>query len=137
MKSTVYEFSTTRAFLTAMTTAGGKRTGVKAQLAKAARCHPAFVSRVLSGQAQLSLEQAERTSAFLKLGPDERRYFLFLLQEERSGTEELRAFFREERETMLRKRREIRNRIPESEKVSVKHQAVYYSAWYYAAIHAL
>lgn len=137
MKNSVYEFNSTRTFLMAATTAGGKRTGIKAELAKAARCHPAFVSRVLAGQAQLSLEQAERVAAFLRLTSEERRYFLFLLQEERAGTEELRAFFRDEREAMIRKRQEIRSRIPKAERISVKHQAVYYSAWYYAAIHTL
>lgn len=137
MEKTIYDCSTTRAFLTAATTAGGKRTGIKAELAKAMRCHPAFVSRVLAGEAQLNLEQAERAAGFLGLNHEERRYFLFLLQEERAGTDELRAFFREERESMLVQRREIRHRIPVSERISVKHQAVYYSTWYYAAIHAL
>lgn len=137
MEKSVYEFSSTRAFLSAVTTAGGKRSGLKAELARATQCHPAFISRVLAGQAQLSLEQAERAAVYLRLSADERRYFLFFLEEERAGTQELRAFFRHEREAMLRNRSDIPARIPASERVSAENQSIYYSAWYYAAIHAL
>jgi uncharacterized protein (TIGR02147 family) len=84
-----------------------------------------------------SLEQAERLCSHLQFKDDERRYFLLLLQEERAGTVSLKNFFKEERLRLQNQRLNIKDRIPESTQIRPEDQAVYYSAWYYQAIHAM
>ena len=116
---------------------GGKRGGMKLEIAEAIGTHPAYISRVLAGQAFMSLEQAERLSNHLQFKGDERRYFLLLLQEERAGTKGLKDFFREERLHLQNQRLNIKDRIPESTQIRPEDQAIYYSAWYYQAIHAM
>lgn len=133
----IFEQSSYLGFLRALTGGKGQRSGVKSRLAKAMGCHPAFLSRVLAGKAHISLEQADAIVSHLGLGAGERRYFFCLVEEARAGTLPLQKFFRDERAALAKRRLDVRERIPEHQRISAEDQAVYYSAWYYAAIHVL
>src|SRR4051812_16967808 len=67
--------------------------GSKASIAREAQCQTAYISQVVLGNANLSLEQAERLSGLFQLTDDETEYFLLLLQKDRAGTERLRRHF--------------------------------------------
>jgi len=127
----LFEFQRYRDYLRHAVRARGKRT----QLAAAVGCHNAYVSRVLDGAADFSLEQAYRINQFLGHTDNESAYFLLLVQYGRAGSPELRAHF-EKQITELRARfLDLKNRVTDSKRLDRVAQSTYYSAWYYAAIH--
>lgn len=136
MKS-VFEFNNYRDFLGHVAAVGGKRGGVKTKLAQVMGSHPAYLSRIFASQADLSAEQAEKIAAHLKLEHEEKRYFLFLVEEAKAGTPALKKFYREECEGIQRKRLNIKDRIPRSGELEVSEQATYYSSWHYSAVYVL
>ena len=60
-------------------------------LAAGAGCQPAYISHVLSGQAELTPEHAEGLARFWDLSLHEGEYFLELVAHKRAGTPGLRA----------------------------------------------
>jgi uncharacterized protein (TIGR02147 family) len=136
MKS-IYEYKTYRDYVAQRLESDTKRSGAKSAAARAINCNPAYVSRVLAGQADLSLEQAERLSAFWGQTADETDYFLLLVQYERAGTVHLRNYFSKSIKDLLSKRLNLKSRLAKNENLSAKNEAKYYSSWIYGAIHVL
>lgn len=109
--------------------------GVKTRLAQALRCEPSYVSRVLEGNAQFSLEQADLINTFLGHSDDEATYFLLLVQIERAGTENLRKRFSRDLEEIRKRRLVLKHRLKVENTISERDQYVYFSQWIYAAVH--
>ncbi|HEX4924970.1 MAG TPA: TIGR02147 family protein [Bdellovibrionales bacterium] len=134
----LFEFRSYRAYLKAFIEVqpnGGRGWG--ARLAQAAGCHTSFVSQVLAGKTDFSLEQAYKIAGLLGLSPDETEFFLTLVSAERTGTIELRKYFEEKLERFAEKRRQIVNRIGKTSQLSLENQLKYYSSWHHAAVHVL
>lgn len=68
----------------------GTRSGIITQLAAASNTYTSYISKVLKGDANLSIEQAEMISRYL--GHDELQsyYFILLVLKERAGTVNLK-----------------------------------------------
>ena len=111
--------------------------GFKKNLAEVSGCQTAYISHVLNGAAQFSLEQAEKISTELGHTEDEKEYFLLLLNYTEAGTSSLKKFLKSRLERMKEKRQSIKERVRVSSSLSKEEQAQYYSAWYYAAIHVM
>lgn len=111
--------------------------GGQARLAAAIRCQPAYLSMVLRGRHHLSLEQAEAAARHFGLGTDETDYFFALVQEARAGTAALRERFTRERQRLSELRRNLGRRFGDQAVLSDDIKAVFYSAWYYTAVHLL
>ncbi|MFH7483927.1 hypothetical protein, partial [Salmonella sp. 2019-SM259] len=79
MKS-VFEFVDYKSYLTQRFGGARRRTGARSQAAKAIGCHSTFLSHVLQGKADLSLEQAEKLNDFLGHSEQEAHFFFLLLQ---------------------------------------------------------
>lgn len=110
--------------------------GQKSRLALFMHCQPAYLSRVMNGDAHLSLEQGEAVARYFVLNKAETLYFLSLLGEERSGTQELKKFWQRQKEQALTERLELKGRIESQMLLSEEDKTIYFSQWYYAAIHA-
>lgn len=136
MKS-VFEYKRFTLYLNDLANSKGPRGGVKQELAEVMGVHPAYLSRVLSGKAQLNLEQIERAASHFALDEDGKRYLLFLLEEERAGTQSLKKFFENERTKILEKRLNIKERIHRSRQITIAEQSQYYSTWIYSALHVV
>ena len=111
--------------------------GAKSKIAKKIGCQPAFISRVLKGDAQFSLEQGVMVCNHLGLYGLDKEYFLLILQLDRAGTQELKAYFEEKIQKLLTESSKIKNRIHVTKDISVEEQMKYYSLWAYSAIHIL
>lgn len=111
--------------------------GARSRLARAAGCQPAYLTRVLDHEPHLSLEQAEACSNYIGHTEDQRKYFLFLVQYSRAGSDRLRSFFADQLESIKNERMVLKGRFKIKEVLSQNHQATYYSHWYFAAIHLL
>lgn len=109
--------------------------GQKLKLANSIRCNPAYLTRILDGRTDLSLEQSQSVNEFLSHTNIESRFFLNLVLMERSATRALKAYFLEELNKIKKERLILKNRIQPNRELSETDQARYYSSWHFAAIH--
>ncbi len=135
MLKEIFEFKTYCSYLEHRVGSYRQRLGLKSKMALAMGCQPTFVTQVLNGSAQLSLEQAHRLNTFFKHTNEERDFFLLMVQRDRSGTEELSKYFSEKMAEMLSKRQVLTHRLGRDQTLAAEHQALYYSSWHFAAIH--
>jgi len=112
-----------------------KGRGFRADLARAAGCQTAYVSQVLNGRANFSLEQAHSVSKLLLHDREEDRFFILLVEYGRAGTQGLRAHFLEQMEELVQRQLNLKDRFKIKEVLSLEDQTTYYSEWAYAAIH--
>jgi uncharacterized protein (TIGR02147 family) len=111
--------------------------GVRSVLAKAMNCQTAYFSRVLNGDAHLSLEQAAEANRVIGHNKDESNFFFLLVSLARAGTAVVRKHFADQIEELARKKLTVTSRVAVKEGLSQSDQAIYYQHWYYAAIHVL
>jgi uncharacterized protein (TIGR02147 family) len=114
-----------------------KARGVRTDLANSINCQTAYVSSVLRGGAHFTLEQGEAINSFFQHSDLECDYFLILLQLQRAGTLGLKNRLQKNLNKILEARFTINKRIDVSPLLSEADQIIYYSEWYYSAIHAL
>lgn len=133
----LYEYQDYKTFLTSRLGASGTRKGGRSSLAKHLRCQTAYVSQILNGSAHLSLEQAYGTADFLGLDPQATEYLILLVSKSRAGTKVLADFYRRKIKEILQNRHNIQRRINVGHVLSEENKMIYYSMWYYAAIHML
>jgi uncharacterized protein (TIGR02147 family) len=131
----IFEFREYKTYLQALTGSREKRNGVKIGLARAAGCQSAYVSQVLYGTAQFSLEQAERVARFLGLTAEELDYFFLLVQAGRSGSAALVDYFQKKIQQTLDRRLNLVERLGKKKSINESDQAHYFSSWKYGAIH--
>lgn len=135
-KNYVFDYQDYREFLTEALGGKSKRTGQRGALARHLNCQTAFLSQVLHGTANLTLEQAFKVNQFLGHEPVSAEYFLLLVQKDRAGTQELKKYFQQKLNELLSKRSEIAARIPKNRTISDLNELYYYySSWYVGAIH--
>jgi|GEM_PF-717265 len=119
--------------------AGGDQTnkrGSRRLAAEFLRCQPSFVSQVLNGKNDLSLEHAYRLNEFLGHSPNESQYFMAQVMHGKAGSKELEAFFYEQLEKLRQGAMQVSNVL---RKVELNEAGIvrYYSDWNHIAIHLL
>lgn len=113
--------------------------GYRSRLAKAMGCQPAYLSHVLSGQAELTLEHGLAATQFWGFDHLERDYFLARLSCDRAGTMELRQHFHEQIENLKERiQKRAKNQVSiETQIVSKEQVAKYYFDWITSAVHMI
>lgn len=137
-KKSLYDFKNYKDYLKAHLEdhpAGGH--GLRTKLAKAAGCQPAYLTRVLNGEAHLSLAQAQGACEFLGLAETEQHFFLLLIQANRAETRTLADYFWKQIDSIREERANLASRFAVKEGLSEKDKVTYYSRWYFVAIHVL
>ncbi|MCM2278578.1 MAG: DUF4423 domain-containing protein [Oligoflexia bacterium] len=132
----VFEFRDYKAYLRAWIEArpqGGR--GEKSRMAERARCHLAYISQVLTGHSNFSLEQAEALNGLLEHGEEEANHFILLVEFARAGTHSLRKHFEKRIAQILNQRLQLKNRFTDKKSLTPEKQSEYYSHWAYCAIH--
>ena len=133
---TVFDFTDYKEFLSHSFPISGPKRGVRTRLATYLNCNQGFVSSVISGGSDFSLEHVIQISEFLELSPDEEKYFLTLVQWARAGSERLKRYFEESRQELLAKHQKISSRVANVEQpLTALDQMEYYSHWAYAVVH--
>lgn len=133
----VYDFKDYRKYLSFVFSKENTTRVTRAEICNFIKCQHSFISQVLSGRTHISLEHAVLISQYLKHQSDERKFFLLLVQLEKSGNKTLRDFFQEQIENELNRRQPIKEILEVKDDLSAEDQAIYYSYWWYAAIHIL
>lgn len=131
METGVFDYRDYKTYLVAWIREHGR--GEKSRIAEALRCHGAYVSQVLHGNADLSLEQADALNTYCNHSEAEAEFFLLLVGHARAGTTNLKRRYASKIEKAL----ELKNRIEFKKELSGEHQQTYYSSWHYAAVHVL
>lgn len=109
--------------------------GSKSLLAKAAGCSPSWFTRVLSGEVQITPDQAFGVSQLLHFNEIEVDYFLNLVELERSATPELKKRIQKKNDFLKKQSRLLKTSIKTDSAVTEDNAIKYYSTWVYAAIH--
>lgn len=134
----VFEYRSYRTYFRewiALQPKGGR--GIKLKMAKAAGCHSAYISFVLSDRADFSLEQIAKLTSMLGLNEQEQEYLFLLVQFERAGSREVKGFFQRKLDEIVEARRDLKNRLQYKKSLSREDQATYYSSWHYSVVHML
>jgi uncharacterized protein (TIGR02147 family) len=132
---TVFDFDDYRKFLQEKVGPGGTRRGIRLAAAHAIGCHSSYLTKILDGNANLSLEQTLKLGQFFKMPPDESEFLLYLVQRARAGTTDLLQYFDTKVREIRSKRRQLKERVSIKKNLSREDQAAYYSSWHFAAIH--
>ena len=135
MNKSIFEFQDYKAYLLNKIGKTGTRTGMRSGLASAVVCNTAYISQVLNGSSEFSLEQAEKANHYLGHTEEESHFFLLLVQYARAGTTALRKYFESQIKLIVEQRVNIQKRLGVKKNLSESDQATYYSAWHIAAIH--
>lgn len=133
----IFDFTSYRPYVVAALGGANKRSGLRSKAALAIGCALPYLSQILRGDADFSVEQAFALAGFLGLDPDERRMLLLLVQKERAGRADLRRHYESEIQALLEKRQSIKNRLHAEKDLGPDDAAVYYGSWLYAALHML
>lgn len=138
MKKTVFDYKDYKAYIREKIAAQpNKGRGIKRNMAAFLGCQTAYVSQVLNQHVNFSLEQAVRVNQFWEHNKEESRFFLLLVQYERAGSKDLEKYCKDEMKEILEKRSNLKERLNIKDSLDETNQHIYYSAWYYAAVHIL
>ena len=90
MKKSIFKYQSYKTYLEDSLLCKGK----KGTFAKFVGCQPSFISQVLKGKPDLSLEQGLLANDFFEHSAAEAEHFLLLLQFHRAGSKRLRDHFK-------------------------------------------
>ncbi len=133
----VFQFEDYREFLRVEANSRPKERGYKASLAAAAGCQRSVFSQVLKEKMHLSRDHVAELAQFLAMSPDEREYLVLLLDLARCHSKQLKTMTIRRLEEL--KSRQIRrpSKLSEAEIHEPAQQTLYYSSWYWSAVHLL
>lgn len=108
--------------------------GVASRLAKNISVNTTYISQVLSGDKNFSLEQGLKVARFFEFNELEKEFFMLLINKERAGSLDLLKYYEEKISKLKIEFQHVKNRIGKSAELSDEEKAVYYSDWKYQAI---
>ena len=95
----------------------------------------AFVSSVLSGDRDLSLEQAHLLSEYMGHNKLEAEYFFYLVQHERSGHHKLKKYCENKLALLKKESLKLGERLEVKKTLSDEEKSIFYSNAVYSAAH--
>lgn len=113
------------------------RTGMRKRLAAYIPVHSTFISQVLKGELDFSLEQGEAINGFLEHTHEEGDYFLLLLIKDRAGSQSLKKRYQSKIAKIQDQRLNISQRLGTENEISIRDREKFYSNYNYGAIHVL
>jgi len=91
-------------------------------------CQPAYLSRALNGEGELSLEQVEAAARFFLLRLAESKCLIALSGENRAGTQQMKAFWRKQILEATAEHSELKGRVGLSDTLSDSETLTYYGS---------
>ena len=134
---TLFAITDYRTFIREKINENQKIRGYQARLSKAAGVHGSYISRVLNSHVHLTSDQAANLAEFWRLDAEETDYFLDLVLLERSTSSALKARIGQRLSAIRRSRENLAKRFSGAHALNSENRGVYYSAWYFSAIHML
>lgn len=111
----IYDYTDYRAYVSE--TLAGKEfgRGARNQLAQHLNCQSSFISQVLSGKSELSLEHAIQVNGFFGHEGDEGDFFMAMVQLSRAGSHDLEVYFQKLLEKLRTKKMQVENVVWQKE----------------------
>jgi uncharacterized protein (TIGR02147 family) len=106
-------------------------------IAETLRVHTTLISQIFNGPKDLTLEQAADLADFFGLGELESEYLVTLVELERSGSQRLKALCKKRLSRLLKQAEKMVARFEDARKLRESDRAIFFSHWYYSAIHLL
>lgn len=136
--SAIYSYQVYRPYVQErIRTVYGKSRGVLSSMACAIGCKPSYLTQILKGNANLSLEQADKLNSFLAHDESESDYFLLMVERERAGTVGLKQYFAKKMKQIELKKDNLSVNLNLKSNGAVDIQQEFFKFWYYSAIHTL
>ncbi len=132
-KKDIFEFEDYKTYLLSKVGGPSQKKGVKSAIARAIGCQPTYITHILSGHANLSLEQAESINSYFAHTKEESQVFLLMVQRDRAGTHTLKEHFQEQINHILESRLVLTKRLGQRNVLSEEQRAIFYSVWYFLA----
>lgn len=130
----IFDFYEYRAFLREwIEEAKSRKASNLSRLAETLGVHSTFLSHVLSGSKNLSLEQATVLSEHLNQTKIEREYLFALLQLEKAGSHSLKKYWQERIQEIITEKNKMHRRFDKHHELTDADRAIFYSSWLYAA----
>ncbi|OUR96702.1 hypothetical protein A9Q84_10185 [Halobacteriovorax marinus] len=133
----IFEHLSYKSYMKKLLGTSGERRGARSRLAKYLTCQTGYISQVLSGETHFSLEHSIKINSFLEHDEEENHFFMLLVHYGRAGSSDLKKYYKQQINKILKERSEIKSRINEDATLSNEDHMEYYSQWYYSAIHVL
>lgn len=111
--------------------------GYRSLLAKEAGCHRSYFSQVLSGNAELTMDQAANLASYWGLSEAVSEYFILMVSHQKAGTEALKKLLQRRMTEIKKKTTDNGISNQNAQILPAEHQLKYYGHWYYSAIHML
>ncbi len=111
--------------------------GYKTQLAAAAGCQKSFLSQVIHQHIHITPDHALGLALFWEFTPDQRDYFMELVQRDRAGSPALRELAEKRLQEIRRRNQDLATRFQKEKPIEEAQQALYYSSWHWSAVHIL
>lgn len=131
----IFEHQNYKLYLKNIFTVEGKGRGLRSKLAKYIGCQSGYISHILNGHVNFSLEQTLKVSEFLEHDEEQSEFFMLLVQFERAGSADLKNHFLRKIKAIILKRQQVKERIKVASNLDEKDYLIYYGHWYYSAIH--
>lgn len=112
----------------------GKAGSVK-RLARQLKVHSTYISQVVKGKSDFSLDQAHAFCSYEKLSTDQTEFFLDLVCRDRSGTKEAKAHYAERVERRLSELANMKKRWHITGSLTEDQELKYYHSWIPQVVH--
>lgn len=132
----IFEFDTYREYLRAHIQSlpkGGR--GELSSIAKLLRVNTTWISQIMSGSQDFTVDQAHALSLYLGHRELEMDYFFLLIQMERAATSDLKTHLKKKLKNLKNESLKVANRMDHQKKLSETERAIFYSSWIYSAVH--
>jgi uncharacterized protein (TIGR02147 family) len=134
----IFEFENYKEYVLARIAESPNRgRGQLKSIAETLRVHTTLISQIFNGSKDLTLEQAADLADFLGLGELESEYLVGMVELERGGTPRLKALCKKRLVRLARQAKKMAARFEDARKLSESDRAIFFSHWYYSAIHLL
>jgi hypothetical protein len=110
--------------------------GARQKLASYIGCQPSFVSQVLAGRNELSLEHAHKINFFLNHGNEESQCFILMNLLSKAGSFELQKFLREQLNRIKENQMQVHKVVNKAE-LHKDDLLYYYTNWLCVSMHML
>ncbi len=137
MKANVFEYLSYRQYLKDCLESQGLKSGLKRRASETLSVHTTFISQVVLGKADLSLDQGERMNIFLNHSEEEGEFFLDLLICERASEPKLKKRFENKIKSKHLERAQINKRLEKTKELAPSDQEKFYSSHLYGLLHVL
>lgn len=133
----IYSFTSYKKYLEYILELNKDKHGYQSRLAKAAGCLPSYFSQVINSTNHLNHDHLYNLGKYFNFSDHETFYLFDLLNYERSGTDDLKKYYKKKIDDLQKKNRNLGERFKDKKVQTLEEQSIYFSHWMMGAIYAL